>query len=655
MPATSSREPAEADDGVVAASALLGELVTDLGQDPLLARQRRLDRLLRLPALQAVHAPHHQEQDPGDDQEIEGDGEKVSPRQHRPLALCLGEARRGHLGRQGREVVGEIEAAGHGTNHRHKDVADRGLDDLAEGGTDDDADGEVDHVALHGEFAEFLEHGSFLSEEIKVGQAWAACGPLSYVRGFAGSGWPKPGPGVKMLQGWMVVGIALAYIGFLFAVASWGERVRPGAAAARSAPFIYPLSLAVYCTSWTFFGSVGLASKQGLDFLTIYLGPVLMIGLGYPLVLKIVRLAKAQNITSIADFIAARYGKSPVVAAIVTLFRVIGAIPYIALQLKAVSSSLVTMLGYTQPGPALSTGYGDLAFVVAVTMAAFAVLFGTRHIDAHEHQRGLMLAIATESVIKLVAFLVVGIYVTFYLFAGPGDLYDKAAAHGNILSVFTAEVSPASWVTMTVLSFLCIVLLPRQFHVTVVENNSEQEVRRAAWLFPLYLVLINLFVVPIALAGLATFPAGTVDSDMFVLAVPLGARSPRWLTSGRRSSAACSGGAPRRAVPPPGSSSASQCGPTHSCCRASSPRDYSTARSSISACSASRTCGRRRCSASTRHPSPTACYGAWGSTSSPSSACRSCRRRRRSSGCRRTSSSAPRARRRRPPSAGARR
>jgi Na+/proline symporter/signal transduction histidine kinase/CheY-like chemotaxis protein len=328
-----------------------------------------------------------------------------------------------------------------------------------------------------------------------------------------------------MLQGWMVVGIALAYIGFLFAVASWGDRVRPGAGAGRSAAFIYPLSLAVYCTSWTFFGSVGLASKQGLDFLTIYLGPMLMIGLGYPLVLKIVRLAKAQNITSIADFIAARYGKSPVVAAIVTLFAVIGAIPYIALQLKAVSSSLVTMLGYSQPGATISTGFGDLAFVVAVTMAAFAVLFGTRHIDATEHQRGLMLAIATESLIKLVAFLVVGVYVTFYLFDGPGDLYAKAAAQGDILPVFTSAVSPASWVTMTVLSFLCIVLLPRQFHVTVVENNSEQEVRRAAWLFPLYLVLINLFVVPIALAGLATFPKGAVDSDMFMLALPLGAGS----------------------------------------------------------------------------------------------------------------------------------
>jgi Na+/proline symporter/signal transduction histidine kinase/CheY-like chemotaxis protein len=328
-----------------------------------------------------------------------------------------------------------------------------------------------------------------------------------------------------MLQGWVVVGIALAYIGFLFAVASYGDRMRPRWGARGSRPLIYPLSLAVYCTSWTFFGSVGLASKQGLDFLTIYLGPVLMIGLGYPLILKILRLAKAQNITSIADFIAARYGKSQLVAAIVTLVAVIGAVPYIALQLKAVSASLLTILGQQQLSASTIPIIGDLALLVAVTMAAFAVLFGTRHIDATEHQEGLMLAIATESLIKLVAFLAVGIFVTFYLFDGPRDLWAKAAAKAEILPVFFDNIQPATWVTMTLLSFVAIVLLPRQFHVTVVENNDEADVRRASWLFPLYLILINLFVVPIAIAGLITFPAGTVDSDMFVLALPLSAGS----------------------------------------------------------------------------------------------------------------------------------
>ncbi len=332
-----------------------------------------------------------------------------------------------------------------------------------------------------------------------------------------------------MLQGWAVVGIALAYIGFLFAVASYGDRARPRAGQRGSRPLIYPLSLAVYCTSWTFFGSVGLASKQGFDFLTIYIGPVLMIGLGYPLILKIVRLAKAQNITSIADFIAARYGKSQAVAVMVTIVAVIGAVPYIALQLKAVSASLVTILGHDHFALAEFAGevpvVGDLAFLVAVTMAVFAVLFGTRQIDATEHQKGLMLAIATESVIKLVAFLVVGIYITFFLFGGPRDLWTKAASLGGVLPIFTTGFDPANWITMTVLSSLCFLLLPRQFHVAVVENNGESELRRASWLFPLYLLLINLFVVPIAIAGLYLFPQGSVDSDMFVLALPLSAKA----------------------------------------------------------------------------------------------------------------------------------
>ncbi len=332
-----------------------------------------------------------------------------------------------------------------------------------------------------------------------------------------------------MLQGWAVVGIALAYIGFLFAVASYGDRARPEAGQSRSRPLIYPLSLAVYCTSWTFFGSVGLASKQGFDFLTIYLGPVLMIGLGYPLILKIVRLAKAQNITSIADFIAARYGKSQAVAVMVTIVAVIGAVPYIALQLKAVSASLITILGHDHIALAEFASevpvVGDLAFLVAVTMAVFAVLFGTRYIDATEHQEGLMLAIATESLIKLVAFLVVGIYITFFLFSGPHDLWVKAASRGGVLSIFTTGIDPANWITMTVLSSICFLLLPRQFHVAVVENNGEGELRRASWLFPLYLFLINLFVVPIAVAGLYLFPRGAVDSDMFVLALPLSAKA----------------------------------------------------------------------------------------------------------------------------------
>jgi Na+/proline symporter/signal transduction histidine kinase len=328
-----------------------------------------------------------------------------------------------------------------------------------------------------------------------------------------------------MLQGWVVIIVAVGYIGLLFVIARYGDRARARhGAGARM--LIYPLSLAIYCTSWTFFGSVGLASRNGYDFLTIYVGPIIMIGLASPLIAHIVRLAKTQNITSIADFIAARYGKHQGVAATVALIAIVGSIPYIALQLKAVSSSLGTILthidvttGMAQPMPY------DIALFVAFAMAVFAVLFGTRHIDATEHQDGLILAIATESLIKLIAFVAVGVFVTFVLFDGPMNLFAKAMEQPRAAAALTREPVWSTLITMTLLSTVAIVLLPRQFHVTVVENRSEAEVRRAAWLFPLYLLLINLFVIPIAVAGLMTFAPGSVDSDMFVLALPLSAGS----------------------------------------------------------------------------------------------------------------------------------
>ncbi len=329
-----------------------------------------------------------------------------------------------------------------------------------------------------------------------------------------------------MLQGWTVIAIALGYIGLLFVVASYGDKVRVLGREGRSRLLIYPLSLAIYCTSWTFFGSVGLASRTGYDFLAIYVGPVLMIGLAWPLLMRIVRLAKTQNITSIADFIAARYGKHQGVAAIVALIAIVGTIPYIALQLKAVSNSLGTILGPLAHGPEIiQPVFGDLALLVALSMAAFAMLFGTRHIDATEHQHGLMLAIAAESIVKLIAFLAVGIFVTFVVFDGPATLLARALEQPGTAAVLTSGPTFSTFATMTLLSLFAILMLPRQFHVAVVENNNEDEIRRAAWLFPLYLVLINLFVVPIAIAGLLTFGPGQVDSDMFVLALPLVARS----------------------------------------------------------------------------------------------------------------------------------
>ena len=325
-----------------------------------------------------------------------------------------------------------------------------------------------------------------------------------------------------MLQGGVVIAVALAYIGLLFLIASYGDRTRGLGREGRARLLIYPLSLAIYCTSWTFFGSVGFASRTGFDFLTIYIGPALMIGLCGPLLMRVVRLAKAQNITSIADFMAARYGKGQAVAATVALIAIVGSIPYIALQLKAVSSSLETILAHIPAGTEVTRPLlGDIALFVALSMATFAVLFGTRHIDATEHQDGLMLAVATESIVKLVAFLAVGIFVTFWMFDGPIALFSEAMQRPSTAAIFSREPRIDTLVAMTLLSFSAFILLPRQFHVAVVENNNQGEIKRAVWLYPLYLILINLFVVPIALAGLLTFQAGKVDSDMFVLALPL--------------------------------------------------------------------------------------------------------------------------------------
>jgi Na+/proline symporter len=322
-----------------------------------------------------------------------------------------------------------------------------------------------------------------------------------------------------MIEGWAIIALALAYVSGLFVLAWYADRTFRARKGDGGRPLIYALSLAVYCTSWTFFGSVGFASATGYDFMAVYLGPILLFALGWPLLLRIVRLAKSQNITSIADFLAARYGKSQAVGAIVTVIAVAGSLPYIALQLKAVSLSVTALLG-ALPLQLFHMRI-DTALVIALAMAAFAVLFGTRHIDATEHQEGLIVAVAAESLVKLAAFLTVGCFVVFSIFGGVAKFWERAAADPQIQQVFASGINGATWLTVTFLSMVCIVLLPRQFHVAVVENNSEKEVRRAAWLFPVYLVLINLFVVPIAAAGLMTLPKGSFGADMYVLGLPL--------------------------------------------------------------------------------------------------------------------------------------
>ncbi|RTL65658.1 MAG: hybrid sensor histidine kinase/response regulator [Hyphomicrobiales bacterium] len=326
-----------------------------------------------------------------------------------------------------------------------------------------------------------------------------------------------------MVESWTIIGLALSYVSALFTLAWIADRRLRARKAGDSRPFVYALSLAVYCTSWTFFGSVGLAAATGYDFIAVYLGPILMFAFGWRFLLRVVRIAKSQNITSVADFLASRYGKSQAVAAIVTVIAVVGSLPYIALQLKAVASSVDTLLGANRL--VLWHLPTDTALIIAGAMAVFAVLFGTRHIDATEHQEGLIAAVAAESIVKLFAFLTVGFFVLYSYFGGVGQFLARARASQEVTTIFGQGFNGGTWITVTLLSLVCVVLLPRQFHVTVVENNSESEIRRARWMFPLYLVLINLFVVPIAVAGLLHFPRSSIDADMFVLGLPLSAGS----------------------------------------------------------------------------------------------------------------------------------
>jgi Na+/proline symporter/nitrogen-specific signal transduction histidine kinase len=322
--------------------------------------------------------------------------------------------------------------------------------------------------------------------------------------------------------------VAFAYLGILFGIAYYGDKRADAQRSIISNPYIYTLSIAVYCTAWTFYGSVGRAANTGVGFLPIYLGPTLMAALWWFVLRKVIRIAKTHRITSIADFIGSRYGKSTALAGLVTVIAVVGIMPYISLQLKAVSTSYFVLQHY--PELVMPERFGefalwqDTALYVALLLAAFSILFGTRHIDVTERHEGMVAAIAFESLVKLVAFIAVGIFVTFSLFNGPGDLFSKAAGSPGLKSLMSVSGMPGgytSWFTLTFLSMMAIMFLPRQFQVAVVENVNESHVRKAIWLFPLYLLVINLFVLPLAFGGALLFPEGQVDPDTYVLTVPM--------------------------------------------------------------------------------------------------------------------------------------
>lgn len=302
----------------------------------------------------------------------------------------------------------------------------------------------------------------------------------------------------------------LAWLGLLFAVAVYGERGRT--LTGRLWPLIYSLSLAVYCTAWTFYGTTTQAARFGWPIPPTFIGTIALFLLGFPFLLRLVRLSKAENSTSIADFIATRFGKSSVLAATVTAVAMLGIVPYIALQLKAVAMSFSALTAVDAAQAELTT-WLDLAFYVALFMAVFAMLFGTRRASAREHNRGLVLAMAFESLLKLTAMLALGAFVLFGLFGGPMELAaaTERPAFGNV----------DSFITLALLGALAMFTLPHQFHIGVVECRAEAHLRAARWLFPLFLVLISLPIVPLALAGNALLADQGTAPDLYVLMLPL--------------------------------------------------------------------------------------------------------------------------------------
>jgi Na+/proline symporter/nitrogen-specific signal transduction histidine kinase len=332
-----------------------------------------------------------------------------------------------------------------------------------------------------------------------------------------------------MLQEWVIVLISFAYLGLLFAIAYYADQRADRGRSVIASPYIYSLSLAVYATAWTFYGSVGRAAVDGVGFLPIYLGPTLMIALWWVVMRKILRISKQNRITSLADFVASRYGKSALLGGTVTIIAVIGIVPYISLQLKAVSNSFIILLHYPEIVMPADVGavpiLRDTALWVALILALFTILFGTRHLYSAEHHEGMVAAIAFESLVKLLAFIAVGAFVTFGVYNGFGDVFARAASEPELEPMLTpiegVAGGYASWVWLTILSMLAIMFLPRQFQVTVIENVDEQHLRKAIWLFPLYMVAINIFVLPLAFGGRLLFPAGGVDADTFVLAIPM--------------------------------------------------------------------------------------------------------------------------------------
>ena len=319
--------------------------------------------------------------------------------------------------------------------------------------------------------------------------------------------------------------VCVGYAILLFAVAFWAERrAMRGKLGWLRSPIVYTLSLSVYCTAWTFYGAVGYAVRSGLEFVTIYLGPSLVMIGWWWILRKLVRISRTQRITSIADLISSRYGKSTPLGVLVTLIAVVGTTPYIALQLQSVALSFA-IFDVNASGDQAAPDLTATAFWVAAGLALFTVLFGTRNLDANERHHGVVTAIALEAVVMIIALLAVGFFVVWGVSGGVGNVLDTIAAS----PVSQHGYDGTRWITLTLLAGAAFLTLPRMFQVLVVENADERHLFTASWAFPLYVLAMSLFVIPIAAVGLNVLPEGS-NPDMFVLTLPL-EFDQRWLAT----------------------------------------------------------------------------------------------------------------------------
>ncbi|GAK89971.1 serine phosphatase RsbU [Nonlabens ulvanivorans] len=318
------------------------------------------------------------------------------------------------------------------------------------------------------------------------------------------------------MASYVIILVIVGYLSLLFAIGIWADR-RSKSKWVHN-PWVYALSLAVYCSAWTYYGSVGIAATSGVSFLTTYLGPIIALPLWILVLKRIVVISKQYQVASIADFISLRYGNNRSIGALVTIICVIAVLPYIALQLKAVSETFDILSGSSKS----VSVFTDSTFYIALLLAVFVALFGTQTTDASRRRSGLIFTVAVESVLKLVFFLIIGVYVTFYLFNGTTDIYNQISALDGFekLATFSNIEASINWYFMIALSFFAIFLLPRQFQVSVVENTSVSHLKKASWVFPLYLLLFNVFVIFIAWAGKLLL-SGELNPDYYTLYLPL--------------------------------------------------------------------------------------------------------------------------------------